>query len=268
MTPWLKRIELATGVVSFVPLEEGRVLTLTRQGPLFPAARFASPPSMTSLLPRGDTWHVKDGRQERWLLHGSRLDLGDALYVFMEYPEARNLALEAELPTSEAAAFVYADWLEEQGDPFAAAVKPELARERGPAGLWWLEGFERSTPSLQWTARAGFVREATLRGTWMDPWQLVLFHLCTLRALVALERLTLTASALVDAPSGEPVDLDTSPAWRVLPFPSSLRRLTVERELSPKEEASLRATLEARGVRLEVAPAPAPQRQGGRPVKA
>lgn len=256
MAPRLKRIELATGVVRSVPLEAERVLTVTRQGPLFPAARYAPPPSLVSLLPRGDTWHAKDGAQERWLLHGSRVDLGDALYVFLERPEARNLALEAELPLEEDAAHVYADWLEEQGDPFAAAVKPELAKERGPAGLWWLEGFERSSPTLEWTARAGFVREAKLRGAGSDPWELVLFHLCTLRALVALEALTLDASVFTDVGGAAgAVDFARHPLWEVAPFPAALRRLTLQRDHSAAEQHQLRATLASRGVTLEVAPA-------------
>lgn len=40
----------------------------------------------------------------------------------MEYPEARHAELEAALAKDPGALSVYADWLEENGDPYAAAL--------------------------------------------------------------------------------------------------------------------------------------------------
>ena len=46
----------------------------------------------------GVSWFHVTGRGKRWLLHGSVMSSGSALYVFMEHPEARHQYGEAGPP--------------------------------------------------------------------------------------------------------------------------------------------------------------------------
>lgn len=138
----------------------------------------------------GASWFHVRRRSKQWLLHGTTMSSGSALYIFMDHPEARHAELEADLPNNAQASQVYADWLEEQGDPFGAALKPELAKARGPAGLWWLEGFER-TGVVTVTMRDGFVREALVKAVVGDDLLSIVHRVCHLRACVALERLVI-----------------------------------------------------------------------------
>lgn len=143
----------------------------------------------------GTSWFHVTRRGKQWLLHGSTMSSGSALYVFMEHPEARHAQLESAIPHHANAADVYADWLEEQGDPFGAALKPALAKERGPAGLWWLEGFERSG-AVTVTLRDGFVREASVGAIPSEELLNTVHRVCHMRACLALERLTIDPRAL------------------------------------------------------------------------
>ena len=189
MSPWLKRIELQTGARTIVPLRPDQpfvVVHVTDHEGL----EFGE-----HVMCDGQSWFHVRHRAKTWLLHGSLMSSGSALYVFMEHPEARHAELEAALPRDAHASEVYADWLEEQGDPFAAALKPALAKARGPAGLWWLEGFERSG-AVRVTMRDGFVREAAIGPIQSGDLISTVHRLCHLRACVALERLTIDPRAL------------------------------------------------------------------------
>lgn len=258
MRPWLKRIDLLTGAASAVALRDGE-LRLERGGPPLETSRERPTEEQVTLLPRGDAWHARGASGETWLLHGSTVDLGDALYVFMEHPEARNATLEAALAGADEAALVYADWLEEQGDPFAAAVKPELAKAAGPAGLWWLEGLERGAAPVEWEARHGFLRRVRLSSAaWQLPWELLVYRVLHLRAAIAIEHLELTAGLFSfgdgwDDGTGALARLAAeSPVWRTFPFPPSLQTLVVEADQTSDEVAQLRRTLEERGISLVV----------------
>ena len=173
--PWIKRIELQTGAKTSMPLR--------REEPFSTAfvtdadgREFAE-----HVICDGVSWFHVARTGKRWLLHGSVMSSGSALYVFMEHPEARHPELEAAISREAGAAEVYADWLEEQGDPFAGALKPELAKERGPAGLWWLEGFERSG-AVTTTVRNGFVREVQVGAIPATELLSTVHRLCHLRA--------------------------------------------------------------------------------------
>lgn len=191
----------------------------------FPIAHVAGDPDTEfdeHLLFDGTSWFHVRRRSKQWLLHGTTMSSGSALYVFMEHPEVRHPELEAALPQGAAAAAVYADWLEEQGDPFAAALKPELQKARGPAGLWWLEGFERSGV-VSVTLRDGFVREAMVQAGARDELVSVVHRLCHLRACVALEKVSIDSRAIQDRqwPS-----VFTWSMWTDCQWPTSMKTLS------------------------------------------
>ena len=169
----------------------------------------------------GVSWFHVTGRGKRWLLHGSVMSSGSALYVFMEHPEARHAELEAAISRDAHAAQVYADWLEEQGDPFAGALKPELAKARGPAGLWWLEGFER-TGAVTTSVRNGFVREAVVGAIASSDLRSTVHRLCHLRACLALERLVIDPSAL----GAGWAEVFAWTMWTQCRWPTSLQQLS------------------------------------------
>lgn len=181
--PWLKRIDLLTGE------KTSHALSTTA-------------PFVTATLGDGsqdfigfdgeNAWllHSRGGR--RWLMHGTTTSSGAADFVFMEFPEARHPELEAALGSGPGAVAVYADWLEEQGDPYAGVLNPALLAARGPAGLWFLEGFER-TQQVVATLRHGLVHELELRSLPEEDFLSTLHRLCHLRACVALERLRIDA---------------------------------------------------------------------------
>lgn len=174
----------------------------------------------------GSSWFHVTRRGKQWLLHGSVASSGSALYVFMEYPEARHAELEASLSRDAHAAEVYADWLAEQGDPFGGALMPALAKERGPAGLWWMEGFERNG-ALTVTERDGFVREAVLGRIRSDELLATVHRLCHVRAFVALERLELHPGSL-DGRMWS--NIFSWSMWTDCRWPRSLKKLVFGRE--------------------------------------
>ncbi len=221
--PWIKRIELQTG--------EKRAMQLPADA-LFPTANVKDEAGDFSehAMCDGVSWYHVTRRGKQWLLHGSVMTSGSALYVFMEYPEARHPELEAAISREAHAADVYADWLEEQGDPFAGALKPELAKERGPAGLWWLEGFER-TGVVTTTVRDGFVREAAVGP--IDSTQLnsTLHRLCHVRACLALEQLVIDPRALG---SNDWSAISAWSMWTDVQWPSSLKNISFARNAKRK----------------------------------
>jgi hypothetical protein len=169
----------------------------------------------------GASWFHVTRRGKQWLLHGSVASSGSALYVFMEHPEARHPELEAALSRDAHAAEVYADWLAEQGDPFGGALIPALAKERGPAGLWWMEGFERSG-ALTVTQRDGFVREAVLGAIPPDELLSTVHRLCHVRAFVALERLRIDPASFRERAWSSIFNWSM---WTDCQWPRSLKRL-------------------------------------------
>jgi hypothetical protein len=238
--PWIKRIELQTGELSVLPLDPAKPLVTARrtsgsreakdrfefdgQSWFHVAHRWAAP------------WLDEEGADDdgldpgepvvdrRWAMHGTTASSGSALYTFMEFPEARHPQLEASLATDPATIPVYADWLEEQGDPYAASLKPELLKERGPAGNWFLEGLDRSG-LIEFTIRDALVREVKLGGVPDDVLAETMHRLCHLRACVALEHVSMERPE--SAPRrGTTGARASSPLWRLCRFPPSVRRVT------------------------------------------
>lgn len=253
MNPWLKRIELQTGEKSTLPLrpdERVVVAHVTEQD----GTEFDE-----HVMCDGQSWfHVRRGTKQ-WLMHGSVMSSGTALYVFMEHPEARHAELEAALPRDAQAAAVYADWLEEQGDPFAAALKPQLLAARGPAGLWWMEGFERHG-AVTVTTKHGFVREAVVGPIQSSDLPSAVHRLCHLRACVALERLVIDPRAMLGYRAPNWGGVFSWSLWTACRWPRSLRSLAFTprpdwlRPPPKKDVQALQAKLAARhpGLVLEV----------------
>lgn len=241
--PWIKRIELGTGACTSFSLTRDRpfvVAHVEREGGTFDERVVCDEGS----------WFCERANGRQWLMHGSVMSSGSALYIFMEYPEARHPELESALLTgSHEASSVYADWLEEQGDPFAATLKPELAKERGPAGLWFMEGLERSG-RVRWTLRDGFVR--TVEVAVMSEQVLEVLHqLCHLRACVALERVTIEAVALGGA------RWETVFGWSMwtdLRWPVSMKTLEFRtaKGREPSKEALALFSAKLRGLTVEL----------------
>lgn len=111
--PWIKRIELQTGQRSSARLNADEIFTTAK------VTRDEGDEFTEHAMCDGVSWYHVTDKGKRWLLHGSVMSSGSALYVFMEHPEARHPELEAAISRETHAAEVYADWLEEQGDPFA-----------------------------------------------------------------------------------------------------------------------------------------------------
>ncbi len=214
--PRIKRIDLMTGAKTSMPLRaEAQVktaLVTDAEG-----REFAE-----HVLCDGVSWFHVARSGKRWLLHGSVMSSGSALYVFMEHPEARHAELAAAISRDPGAAEVYADWLEEQGDPFAGALKPTLARARGPAGLWWLEGFER-TGAVTTTVRDGFVREAQVGVIPSSELLGTVHRLVHLRACLALERVVIDPRSLGERAWAS---IFSWSMWIDCRWPASLRSLS------------------------------------------
>lgn len=221
--PWVKRIDLTTGAATVVPLDPTTPLVTRRSGHATDHFEFD-----------GHSWYHVDhrGSERRWAIHGTTAWSDSALFTFMEFPEARHPQLESTLVSDAGALLVYADWLEEQGDPFAAALNPQLLKARGPAGHWFLEGLDRSG-RIEFTIREGLVRAVKLGGVPEKTLAHTLHRLCHLRACVALEHVSMQRPANVHE-LGPGLDA-RSPLWRVCRWPASLRRLTVGGESADRE---------------------------------
>lgn len=237
--PWIKRIDLHSGAASVLSLDPGEPLEVVArtQGRRTAVDRFEFD---------GHSWYLVEHRWPRslvddsdedgadpgppstercWAIHGTTSTGASVLFSFMEFPEARNPQLESTLATDERAVLVYADWLEEQGDPYAAALNPQLLKERGPAGRWFLEGLDRSG-LIEFTLRGALVREVKLGAVPEAELAAVLHRLCHLRACVALEHVSMARPANVTARMGRGVPASAR-LWRTCQWPKSLRRLTV-----------------------------------------
>lgn len=178
----------------------------------------------------------------RWALHGTQAVGERALFLFMEHPEARHPELEAALSKSREAVMVYADWLEEQGDPYAASLNPELLKSRGPAGEWFLEGLDRSG-AHQFTLERGLVKSVTLSLTAQENTEHVVLRLCAMRACAALRELKLRRPLR---------ELNLDPIWALAPWPRTLQRLSLGGPLHPDVADMLQAELRLRCPELSV----------------
>ncbi len=238
--PWLKRIDLQTGELSVLSIDHPRPFITAHRTSGSREAKDRFEFDGQSWFHVGHRWaapwmEAEDAgnagldpgepiTERRWEMHGTTASSGSALYTFMEFPEARHPQLEASLARDPATIPVYADWLEEQGDPYAASLKPELLKERGPAGNWFLEGLDRSG-LIEFTIRDALVREVKLGGVPDDAIAETIHRLCHLRACVALEHVSMQRpeSAPRRRTAGVPA---SSPLWRVCRFPPSVRRVT------------------------------------------
>lgn len=227
--PWVKRIDLTTGAATVMPLDPAEPLLTRRSGDATDVFEFD-----------GHSWYHVDHRssERRWAIHGTTASSDTALFTFMEFPEARHPQLESTLATDEGALFVYADWLEEQGDPFAAALNPRLLKERGPAGHWFLEGLDRSG-LIEFTIRDALVREVKLGGVPHEALAETMHRLCHLRACVALEHVSMERPENVSSRRSLGAQASDT-LWRSCRWPKSLRRVTVhgqEGEVDALEKA-------------------------------
>lgn len=207
--PWVKRIELQTGECTSRPLDATQPFVTSITGAFNESFQFD-----------GQSWYHVTQRERRWALHGTTASSGTALYTFMEFPEARHAEFEARLASDSAMLEVYADWLEEQGDPYAASLKPALLKERGPAGRWFLEGLDRSG-QVEFTLRDALVREVTVN---VEASQLLstLHRLVHLRACVALEKLVIGQRSI-----NQSLDVARWSMWRDIQWPSSMQTLVL-----------------------------------------
>ena len=140
--------------------------------------------------------------------------------------------LEAALAKDPGALSVYADWLEENGDPYAAALKPELLKARGPAGRWFLEGLDRSG-QLEFVLRDALVREVKLVSVEPRALNQTLHRLVHLRACVALEKVQIEPRPL----GGPSAHIGTWSMWRELRWPASMRSLVLPNTTEEAREA-------------------------------
>jgi hypothetical protein len=226
--PWLKRIDLGTGQSSRHELtpEGGAVLERRRRRDNAIAARqvkgevrlfaeeidgkeawFATPVTFSDvsrgLAPEGDHYRApsESTANAQRLSHGATLNAGDAAYVFLEYPEVREPALEDAAVQSSEGAHAWADWLEGNGDPYAAPLRAMLVgHDFGGRERWWLEGIDRGITSVgtEFEMRHGLLRRAALRGSTL-PVDLHILHVTSLRVARALEDLTIPLSRYIPA---------------------------------------------------------------------
>ncbi len=173
--PWLKRIDYASGLAQRLVLPSNGELHLERRGKGFSTTIARETHERASIVRHDTSWHCTVF-EPTTLSHGSQLDLGDALYVFMDTHEARHPGLEASIGRNAGAELVYADWLEEQSDPFAVHLRQNGPSTNDEQGDGSLEGLDRVPGMLRVERRHGFVRCATL-GPYSDgrPWELLIF---------------------------------------------------------------------------------------------
>lgn len=250
--PWVKRIDLQTGELQVVPLDPAEHLVTAHRTNHDRTAtdRFEFDGASwyhvehrwpASPFDEGDDDGVDPGEaiaERRWAIHGTTASSDTAFFTFMEFPEARHPQLESTLATDAGAVFVYADWLEEQGDPYAAALNPELLKERGPAGRWFLEGLDRSG-LIEFTIRDALVREVKLGGVPHEALAETMHRLCHLRACVALEHVSMERPENVSSRRSLGAQASDT-LWRSCRWPKSLRRVTVhgqEGEVDALEKA-------------------------------
>ena len=242
--PWIKRIDLQTGEATALALDPTQRLE-TAQHEREAIDRFEF--DGVSWFHVGHRWlrpaETDDGDDDRadvgeaivdrrWASHGTTASSRTALFTFMEYPEARHAQLESSLATEASALFVYADWLEEHGDPYAAALNPELLKERGPAGHWFLEGLDRSG-QLEFVLRDALVREVKLVSVEPRALNQTLHRLVHLRACVALEKVQIEPRPL----GGPSAHIGTWSMWRELRWPASMRSLVLPNTTEEAREA-------------------------------
>lgn len=226
--PWLKRIDLGSGESTRLELTHTTGMTLARRrrrdNPirarqvsgdvrLFAeeadgVASWFAEPSVFSDVSRGLAPEDRRLRAPaerdatvRRLSHGATLYAGEAAYVFMEYPEKREPALEVLAAQSQEGAQVWADWLDAQGDPYGTPLRAMLeGRIFGGRERWWLEGIDRGITSVgtEFDMRDGLLRRAALRGSTL-PIDLHLLHITGLRVAQALEDLTIPLSSYLPA---------------------------------------------------------------------
>ncbi|MFT3710535.1 MAG: hypothetical protein QM817_23165 [Archangium sp.] len=238
--PWVKRIDLLTGVSTSMALDPHKPLNTS----INETESFTE-----SYQFDGQSWFHVAKKNRVWAMHGTVASSGSALYVFMEYPEARHPQLEAELLRSPDALGPYADWLEEQGDPYAASLKPALLKERGPAGMWFLEGLDRSG-HLRFMLKDALVREVHVETLRSEHLLMTLHRLVHLRAAMTLEKVSISARTLEG--SG---NVGAWSMWGDIQWPSSMRTLELPVDSVGLVAVEKRAATRVKGIRVLKAPA-------------
>lgn len=186
------------------------------------------------------------------LSHGDELALKKTLVVFNRFDERREPNLEAAIlrdPDRDEPWLVYADWLEEQGDPLGRRI----SEARVPADdEHWLEGLGRASSRLEVTWKHGLIEKAVIRegpdrghgGAWF-----LLARLLSLRAATFLRELVVDLLADYDRelPRTE-IARRAQVLADALPALPALERLSLGYHLAPDDEAG--PVVEATGPRF------------------
>lgn len=247
--PWLKRIDLATARAECIQLHPGTPVVFDRRRrrnnvlslrQLKGAVRIYSDPDGSDdwyatpmafsdvsrgLAPEGNHFRAPEPvyEPELRLSHGAAFNAGDAAYVFLDKLEVRNASLEAAAVQSPEAARAWADWLEAQGDPYAAPLRAMLKGETfGRQQSWWLEALNRGMQAMiaEFDMRDGFLRRVALAGGVL-PVDLHLLHLLSLRVAQGLEEIAIDLYQY--APAAFLLGFAQSDFWKTAPWPASLR---------------------------------------------
>jgi hypothetical protein len=255
--PWLKQLDLATMRAERCELVTGQDLVLKRQrrrpNPLgFRQVKGeirlfyedgewrATPPEHSDPLTAGAPQFLADRiRQPAHLAHGATLNAGNCAYVYLEYPEARNLVLERAAACSSEEALVWADWLKRNHDPYAEPLRSMVSGATfGARDSWWLEGINRGMMGASGTfeMQNGFLRRVVLRGSPL-PVDLHLIHVLTLRVAAVIEEITIDLNAYLAASSWLP--FASSAFWSAAPWPATLHRVRLS---APDASEGIRIT--------------------------
>jgi uncharacterized protein (TIGR02996 family) len=189
------------------------------------------------------------------LHHGDliSIDQGEVELVFGEFPEHREPNLEAAIardPDSESGWLVYADWLQERGDPLGERI----VRPHNPASdPHWLEGLDAI--EVKW--RHGMIEGAVFReslGAALGSARSQITRLLSLRAACFLRELIVDLCA--DAPSLNRPEIARRAMTFLdqLPPMPALERLCVGYHLSDADPPEPILVKDARFPRLQAGP--------------
>ncbi len=163
------------------------------------------------------------------LHHGDLISVGETQLVFGYFDEHRSPQLEAEIsqrPDADETWAVYADWLQEQGDPLGDRLaNPQPANDK-----FWLEALD--AVEVKWSH--GMIAEAVFReslGRFLGSARNQLTHLLSLRASMFLRRLSLDLLADEQALAPDVIAARVEAFLKQLPPMPALEQLSVGYQL-------------------------------------
>ncbi len=186
------------------------------------------------------------------LHHGDLISVGETELVFGYFDEHRSQALEAEIarrPDADETWAVYADWLQEQGDPLG----DRLANPTVATDDFWLEALD--AVEVKWAH--GMIAEAVFReslGGFLGSARKQLTHLLSLRASLFLRRLSLDLLADEQALTPSAIVNRVEALLKQLPPMPALEQLTVGYQLVDGELPASIALKDARFPKLRSSP--------------